>query len=161
MTFKNEEESTTRRSRRDFVGKVIRATSTLAASRILEAPIVEAAEKDATICVASCVAPGSPGATNCGLDLEPIGEITRDSNGVLQGLLIATAENRSIPYANSGFPIAYDCRITPLRAYVGYQGFTEDPAHLRTRPPTHTPAGLTRLARPGAPRFARPARRQD
>ncbi|HTA46993.1 MAG TPA: multicopper oxidase domain-containing protein [Bryobacteraceae bacterium] len=133
-------------SRRGFVGLLVTAASTLAASRILDAPIVEAAEKDATICVASCVAPGSPGATNCGLDLETIGEITRDSNGLLQGLLIATAENRSIPYANGP---AYDCRITPLRAYVGYQGFTEDPANLRTKPPVHTPGGLTRLARPG------------
>ena len=146
MSNTNDSIDTAKDSRRGFVGKVVTAVSTLAASRILEAPLVDAAEKEATICVASCVAPGSPGATNCGLDLEPIGEITRDSNGVLQGLLIATAENRSIPYAN---PAGYDCRITPLRAYVGYQGFTEDPANLRTKPPVHTPAGLTRLARPG------------
>ena len=129
MSNSNDSIDTAKDSRRGFVGKVVTAVSTLAASRILEAPLVDAAEKEATICVASCVAPGSPGATNCGLDLEPIGEITRDSNGVLQGLLIATAENRSIPYAN---PAGYDCRITPLRAYVGYQGFTEDPANLRS-----------------------------
>src|SRR5271170_4620666 len=94
---------TAKDSRRGFVGMMATAVSTLVASRF-----VEAAEKEATTCVASCVAPGSSNkGYNCGLDLEPIGEITRDSNGVLQGLLIATAENRSIPYANGS---AYDCR---------------------------------------------------
>jgi FtsP/CotA-like multicopper oxidase with cupredoxin domain len=133
-------------SRRGFVGMMVTAASALAAKRVLDTPIAEAKDKDATICVANCVAPGSPGATACGLDLEPVGEITRDSNGVLQGLLIATAENRSIPYANGA---AYDCRITPLRSYVGYQGFAEVPANLRTKTPVLTPAGLVRLARPG------------
>jgi FtsP/CotA-like multicopper oxidase with cupredoxin domain len=135
--------------RRDFVGMLVTAASSLAASRFLDVPVLDAAEREAKICVASCVAPAAPGATNCGLDLEPVGEITRDSNGVLQGLLIATAENRSIPYATVGFPLGYDCRITPLRAYVGYQGFAEDPANLRTKRPVNTPGGITRLSRPG------------
>ena len=73
MSNTNDSIDTAKDSRRGFVGKVVTAVSTLAASRILEAPLVDAAEKEATICVASCVAPGSPGATNCGLDLEPIG----------------------------------------------------------------------------------------
>ena len=62
-------------SRRGFVGMMVTAASALAAKRVLDAPIAEAKEKDATICVANCVAPGSPGATACGLDLEPVGDV--------------------------------------------------------------------------------------
>jgi len=133
--------------RRSFVGKVVAAASALALGRVLDSPLVEAAT-DAKICVASCVAPAAPGGTNCGLDLEPVGEIT-SSGGVLQGLVIVEAENRSLPYLNLGFPLTYDCRIVTLRAYKAYQGFREDPANLRTKAPVQTPAGLTRLSRPG------------
>src|SRR5260370_558956 len=133
--------------RTSFVGKVVAAASGLALGRVLDSPAVEAAS-DAKICVASCVAPAAPGGANCGLDLEPVGEI-KSTNGILQGLLIVAAENRSVPYVNLGFPIAYDCRIATLRAYQGYQGFREDPANLRTNGPVQTPADVTRLSRPG------------
>jgi len=125
---------------------MVAAATAVALGRVLDSPLLEAA--DAKVCVASCVAPAAPGATNCGLDLEPVGEI-RSTGGVLQGLVICEAESRSIPYLNLGFPLTYDCRITTLRAYKGYQGFREDPANLRTKAPVQTPAGVTRLSRPG------------
>ena len=140
-------ESPAEASRRRFVGKALAAASALVAGKVLDSPTLDAAG-DAKICVTSCVAPATPGGTNCGLDLEAVGEI-KSSGGVLRSLLICAAENRSVPYVNLGFPVTYDCRITTLRAYQGYQGFDPNPANLRTKAPVMTPAGLTRVSRPG------------
>lgn len=136
-------------SRRSFVAQALTAASTIGLASLFQSSSVDgAAAKDATVCAATCTAPPNPG-TNCGNPLEAVGEI-KSENGVLEGLLIVAAENRSIPYINvSGPQVTTDCRIIPLRSYIGYQGFAEKPNMLRTKPPMVTPAGIVRVAQPG------------
>jgi FtsP/CotA-like multicopper oxidase with cupredoxin domain len=132
-------------SRRSFVAQALTAASAIGLARL---SVDGAIQKDATVCGATCTTPPAPG-TNCGNPLEAVGEI-KSENNVLEGLLIVVAENRSIPsVTTTALPVTTDCRIVPLRSYVGYQGFAENPSMLRTKPPISTPAGLVRVAQPG------------